>query len=112
MDERNGVRVGQRVRDVEGRDLGRVARLFESTFEVRKGFPILFADDRVLRYDDVRASEGDALVVSRADGDLFTLAAGGLPDSWRVGTASGFPSAATPSEGSRLLGRGLARGRR
>jgi hypothetical protein len=110
MNDRGGVRKGQRVRDVEGKSLGRVGRLFEATFEVKKGFPLLFADNRVLRYDEVRLSEGGELVVSRATDDLFTLAAGRLPDSWKVGTAQGFPSAATPSEAARLLGRGLARG--
>jgi hypothetical protein len=110
MDERNGVRRGQRVRDVEGKKLGRVGKLFEGGFQVRKGFPLLFSDDQVLRYADVRLSEGGDLTVARAAADVFTLADGRLPDSWKIGTAQGFPSAATPSEASRLLGRGLARG--
>jgi hypothetical protein len=109
MKERNGVRAGQRVRDVEGKDLGRVARLFEETFEVRKGFPILFSDDRVLRYDEVRASEGDEVVVSRSDGDLFTLAEGRLPESWKVGAGPGLPAAATPAEAARLRPPGAQR---
>ena len=112
MNERNGVRRGQRVRDVEGKDLGRVGKLFEAGFEVRKGFPLLFSDNQVLRYADVRVSGAGDLVVARAAADVFTLAEGRLPDSWRIGTAQGFPSAATPSEASRLLGRGLARGRK
>ncbi len=98
MKERNGVRVGQRVRDVEDRDLGRVRELYEWGFAVSKGFPILFRRDWVARYDEVRGVRGGALVLARSDRDLFALAQGDVPPSWRIPTPPDYPSLATPSE--------------
>ena len=98
MKERNGVRVGMRVRSLDGEELGHVARLYDGGFAVQKGFPILFRRDHVLRYDEVRGERDGALVVARGDQDLLELAAGEIPSSWRVPTPHGFPSAATPSE--------------
>jgi hypothetical protein len=103
MKEHRGVRIGQRVRDVEGNDLGRVDALYAWGFAVVKGFPLLFRDDRVLRYEEVRPSTDGTLRVARAPGDIFTLAAGELPASWKVEAKPGMPSAATPSEGAGVL---------
>jgi hypothetical protein len=101
--ERNGVRVGQPVRDVDGRNLGRVTRLFDWGFEVGRGFPILFRSSWVVRYDEARGLRDGALVVARSDQDLYTLAAGGVPASWRVPAPAGFPTMATPSEGRDVI---------
>jgi len=87
-----------RVRAVDGEDLGRVVRLYDGGFAVQKGFPILFRRDHVLRYDEVRGVRDGELVVARAGQDLFELAAGEIPASWRVPTPHGFPVAATPAE--------------
>ena len=84
MKELNGVRLGQRVRDADGKDLGRVTKLHAWGFEVLRGFPVLFRKDRVVRYDEVRGARDGALVVARSDHDLFDLAEGGVPRSWRV----------------------------
>jgi len=103
VNERNGVQLGQRVRDADGKDLGRVTRLYASGFQVTRGFPVLFRRDRVVRYDEVRGAREGALVVARSDADLFDLAAGGVPRSWRVPAPPGYPSAATPSEARLVL---------
>lgn len=103
MKERNGVRLGQRVRDADGKDLGRVTRLHDWGFEVRKGLPFLVRHDRVIRYDEVRGVRDRALVVARSDRDLFDLAEGGVPRSWRVPAPPGYPSAATPAEARFVL---------
>jgi len=112
MKERNGVRRGQRVRSLDGKDLGKVTKLHAWGFETVKGLPVLIRDEYVFRYEDVRGEEGGALVVARGEEDLFLLAQGRLPESWKVSTREGFPSAASPGEGARLMGRGLAKGRR
>ncbi len=109
MRERNGVRLGQRVRDLDGTSLGRVARLYGDGFEVRRGFPILFRRDLVARYDEVRGVRDGELVVARSRRDLFDLAAGGLPPSWRTPAPPEFPTAATPAEAQALRAE-LARG--
>lgn len=106
--ERNGVRLGQAVRDLDGRDLGRVTALFAWGFAVRRGL-LLFRRDAVVRYDEVRAVRDRALVVARSDRDLFVLAEGGIPPSWRIQTPAGFPDAATPAEATALRA-GIARG--
>jgi hypothetical protein len=98
MREPHGVRKGQRVRTFDGEDLGRVTRLYDSGFAVLKGFPILFGKDTVVRYDEVRGERDGALVVARSARDLFELAEGEIPGSWRVPVPHGFPSAATPGE--------------
>lgn len=98
--ERNGVRLGQPVRDVDGASLGKVVRLFPWGFESRRGLPILSRGSWVLRYDEVRAVRDGALVVSRSGRDLFELAAGEIPTAWRIPTPAAFPSAATPGEAS------------
>ncbi len=98
MKERNGVRIGQRVRDVEGKDLGRVKALYDWGFAVSKGFPILFRRDQVARYDEVRGVREGALVLARSDRDLFQLAEGEIPSAWRIPTPPEYPAAATPSE--------------
>jgi hypothetical protein len=108
MRERNGVKIGQRVRDVDGKDLGRVRELHDWGFEVAKGF-MLFRRDTVARYDEVRGERDGALVLARSDRDLFELAAGGIPASWRVAAPPGFPVAATPSE-ARFLFEDIAAG--
>jgi hypothetical protein len=110
MEERNGVRIGQRVRDVEGNDLGRVDALYEQGFSIVKGFPILFRRDLVARYEEVRGERDGALVLARSDRDVFDLAAGGVPPSWTVPTPPGYPPIAAPPE-ARLLLEDLAAGR-
>ncbi len=103
MKERNGVRLGQRVRDADGKVLGRVTRLYEWGFEVSRGFPVLFRRDEVVRYDEVRGVRDRALVVARSDRDLLDLAAGGVPRSWRIAAPPGYPAVATPSEARLVL---------
>ncbi len=98
MTERNGVRIGQRVRDVEGRNLGRVRALYEWGFAISRGFPILFRRDWVARYDEVRGVRGGALVLARSDRDLLDLAEGKVPSAWRIPTPPDYPALATPSE--------------
>ncbi len=109
MKDLNGVRLGQRVRDADGKSLGKVTKLYEWGFEVTRGFPVLFRRDRVVRYDEVRGARDGALVVARSDRDLLDLAAGGVPRSWRVPAPPGYPSAATPSEAQLVL-EDIARG--
>jgi len=106
MRSNRGVTVGQRVRDVEGNDLGRVRRLYATGFAAARGFALLFREDFVLRYEDVRGEKDGALLVSRAPGDVYALAAGELPESWKIDAKPGMPSAATPSEGAQVNGRG------
>src|SRR5512138_2872735 len=103
MKELNGVRLGQQVRDADGKDLGKVTRLYAWGFGVTKGFPVLFRRDLVVRYDEVRGARDGALVVARSDRDLLDLAAGGIPRSWRVPAPPGYPYAATPAEARLLL---------
>jgi hypothetical protein len=108
MQERNGVRKGQRVRDLDGKPLGRVTVLYEWGFAVHRGLPFLVRSDYLVRYDEVRGVRDGALVVARSSRDLFDLAAGDIPPSWRVPAPPEFPSAATPSE-ARFLREDLAR---
>ncbi len=98
MKERNGVRVGERVRDLDGNDLGRVKELYAAAFSIVKGFPILFRQDVVARYDEVRGVQDGALVLARSGRDLLDLAAGGVPPAWRVEAGPEQPTAATPGE--------------
>src|SRR5512133_3582751 len=109
MKELNGVRLGLRVRDADGKDLGKVTKLYAWGFEGTRGFPVLFRKDRVVRYDEVRGVREGALVIARSDRDLLELAAGGIPRSWRVPSPPGYPSAATPSEAGPVL-EDIARG--
>lgn len=104
--ERNGVRVGLHVKDVHGAALGRVTRLHDWGFEFEKGLPILFRQDFVATYDEVRGVKDGVVTLARAPEALFELARGRLPESWRVAAPErGFPTAATPGEASRLAGR-------
>jgi hypothetical protein len=98
MKERRGVRVGQRVRDLDGNDLGRVKVLYASGFSVVKGPPILFRKDLVARYDEVRGVRDGEILLARSSRDLFELAAGELPPAWRVEAPPDQPQAATPAE--------------
>ena len=84
MSERNGVRLGERVVDVDGKSLGKVTRLYPWGFVATRGLPVLTRRDEVIRYDEVRGARDGALVVARSDHDLFDLAEGGVPRSWRV----------------------------
>ena len=94
-----------------GRKLGRVTQLFDGAFGVEKGLPFLFRDEHVILYDEVRGERGGLLVVARSARTLFDLAAGALPDTWRVPVPPDFPSAATPPE-ARAVFEGLAAARR
>lgn len=96
--ERNGVRTGRRVRDMDGTSLGRVTALYDWGFAAARGFPILFRQEFVVRYDEVRGERDGALVVSRSAGDLTALSMGDVPPSWRIPAPPGFPTAATPPE--------------
>lgn len=98
MTERNGVRIGQPVRDLDSRYLGRVKALYDRAFLVGRGFPILFRREQVIPYDEVRGERDGALVVSRSARELLELAEGGMPATWRVPVPPGFPGAATPGE--------------
>jgi hypothetical protein len=98
MQERNGVAVGARVRDIDGNDLGHVKVLHETTFLTSKGPPVLFRRDWLIRYDEVRGMRDGALVVARSPRALFQLAEGELPATWRIPTPPDFPTAATPLE--------------
>jgi hypothetical protein len=102
-EERNGVRVGQRVRDVDGSPLGRVDALYDSGFSVVKGLPLLFRTDFVARWDEVREVRDGELVLARSSRDLFDLARGELPPSWRIPAAPDGPEAATPAEARGVL---------
>ena len=107
MEERDGVRVGQRVCDLDGRSLGRVRELYDGGFAVVKGFPLLFRTDLVARWDEVRELRDGVVVLARSRRDLFELAGGGIPPAWRVSAPPGQPTAATPSE-ARLVGGGAS----
>ncbi len=98
MTERNGVRLGRRVQDADGRDLGKVTALYEWGFAVSKGLPVLFARDWVARWDELRGARDGSIVVARSERDLFELAEGEIPRAWRVPVPEGYPDAATPSE--------------
>jgi hypothetical protein len=101
--ERNGVRHGQLVRDVDGSFLGRVDALYEGGFSVVKGLPLLFRSDLVARYDEVREVRNGAIVLARSGGDLQSLARGEIPPSWRVPAPPDQPAAATPAEARKLV---------
>lgn len=109
MDELNGVRRGQRVRDLDGTDLGKVTHLYDWGFRAEKGFPILFGKSAVMRYSEIRGVRDGELVVARSARDLFDLALGDVPPSWRVPAPPEYPATATPSE-ARLLFEDLAGG--
>lgn len=110
--ERNGVRLGQRVRDVDGRSLGRVDALYESGFSVVKGLPLLFRSDFVARYDEVREVRDGEIVLARSRRDLQSLARGEIPPSWRLQAPPDGPAAATPAEARGLVPAGERSGRR
>jgi hypothetical protein len=109
MRERNGVRMGQRVVNVDGKSLGRVVGLYDWGFAVRWGLPVLWRRDFVLRYDEVRGVRDGALVAARSSRDLDELAAGDVPPSWRIRTPSEYPAIATPAEAHALVA-AVARG--
>ena len=71
MNERNGVRKGQQVRDLDGKDLGKVTRLHAWGFETVKGLPVLIRDEYVFRYEEVRPGPGGTLVVGLIIGFIF-----------------------------------------
>jgi hypothetical protein len=101
--ERNGVRVGLKVKDLDGQSLGRVTRLFESGFDFEKGLPLLFRQDFTATYDEVRGVKDGVLLLARTKDSLLDLAHGVLPTSWRASAMKdGFPTAATPREASQL----------
>lgn len=108
MTERNGVRVGQRVRDLDGNALGRVEELYDSGFSVGKGLPFLFRSELVARWDEIREVRADGIVLARSSRDLLDLAAGRIPPAWRVDGTEERPVAATPAEASVRGGRGEA----
>jgi hypothetical protein len=101
--ERDGVRVGMRVRDLDGKDLGRVTEIWADGFGVEKGFPILFGRDLVATWDEVRDVSGGEVTLARSDETLLELAEGGMPAVWRMPVPAGFPDAATPGEARQLV---------
>jgi hypothetical protein len=103
MRERNGVRIGQRVVDLDGTSLGRVVDLYDWGFATQWGLPVFWHREYVLRYDEVRGARGGALVVSRSSRDLAALAAGAVPPAWRIPTPPEYPRVATPFEARDLL---------
>jgi nucleoid-associated protein YgaU len=107
--QRNGVRIGQTVRDVDGKVLGKVTDLYAASFSVARGF-MMFRSDHVLAYDEVRGERDGALVVARSDSQLQELAAGELPSTWTIPVPPDFPAAATPGEARGVFGQ-LARER-
>jgi hypothetical protein len=96
--ERHGIRIGMPVRDLDGKSLGRVTDLYDDGFHVLGGLPILFRRDLVARYDEVRSVRDGALVLARSERDFLDLAAGGLPQAWRIPAPPEYPAAATPAE--------------
>jgi hypothetical protein len=101
--ERHGIRLGMRVRDVDGKDLGRVSDLYDWAFGIEKGFPILFRRDFVATYSEVRGVADGVVTVARGERMLDDLAAGLIPGAWRLPVPPGFPSAATPPEARELV---------
>lgn len=97
------MRLGQPVRDLDGRSLGKVVRFFDFGFQSRRGLPFFHRREYLLRYDEVRAVRDGALVVARSGRDLLELAAGEIPHAWRIASPPGFPSAATPAEARDVL---------
>lgn len=108
MKERDGVRLGLAVRDLDGVSLGRVVRLFDWGFQTRRGL-LLWKREHLVRYDEVRGLRDGGLVVARSRRDLFELAAGGIPPAWRIRAPAAFPVAATPAEARELIA-AIARG--
>jgi hypothetical protein len=80
-----------------------VTRLHEWTFETEKGLPLLFRRDFVVPYDEIRVVRAGAVVVSRSERTLFSLAAGEIPPAWRVPVPPELPAAATPPEARQLV---------
>jgi len=101
--ERWGVGIGARVVDLDGRAIGAVTDLYDEAFRVARGPPVLFRQEQVILYDEIRAVRDGALVVARSRRTLPQLAEGELPDAWRVPAPPGFPVAATPSEAGALF---------
>ncbi len=102
------MRIGQRVRNLDGRSLGHVTALYDGAFAVRRGL-FLFRRDHVVRDDEVRAVRDGELVVARSARDVHDLAAGLIPPAWRIAAPPSFPSAATPGE-AQYVYEDLARG--
>lgn len=101
--ERNGVRVGLKVKDLDGNSLGKVTRLHEWGFDAEKGLPLLFRQDFTAHWDEVRKVEDGVLVLARTKAGIHELARGKLPASWRTRAGKdGFPTAATPREAAAL----------
>jgi hypothetical protein len=101
--ERNGVRVGLRVRDLDGKDLGKVTELYEWGFAVEKGFPVLFRRDTVATYDEVRGIDRGVVTLARNDAALLELADGEVPRIWRIPVPHEYPGAATPGEARAIV---------
>jgi hypothetical protein len=102
-EERNGVRLGLPVRDLDGRKLGRVTDLYEEGFAVEGGFPILFRRDYVFSYHEARGVQDGSVVVARSERALLDLADGRVPPSWRIPVPPEIPSIATPAEARQLV---------
>jgi hypothetical protein len=78
MDPR--VRPGMRVRDADGRRLGKVIRCDAWGFEVVKGF--WMPSEWVIRWDEVLDVRSGEVHVARSDRTLLELAEGKLPSLW------------------------------
>ena len=81
------IRKGMRVKDLDGRTMGRVTRLHRVAFEIEGGFPVLFRREFVASYDEVREVRDGVVTVARSEGSLLDLAAGKIPPTWHPGDA-------------------------
>lgn len=85
-----------RVRDLDGRELGRVTRCDPWGVEFAKGR--FFRRDGAAPYDEIREVRDGEVILARSARALFDLAAGRIPDTWRssepppvVGKFEGVP---------------------
>lgn len=97
------VREGMRVRDLDGKALGRVTRIDPWGIEYTKGH--LYRVDGAASFSEVREVRDGEVILARSARALFDLAAGRIPETWRaseppplVGAEEGVvPGTATPA---------------
>ncbi len=81
MGDGHDLRVGMRVKDLDGKALGKVSRRDAHAFEVVRGF--FGPREWVVRYDEIVEVKDGIVTIARSDEALFELAAGRLPATWR-----------------------------